>query len=223
MNTGGYKPLNELQKKQVKKIAKGAAKRSQERKRVVGGGIYTSALLGNAYVLNPLYNISQGTGIGNRVGTTISVDSIKIKFDFAMVSTIWSDMVRCIVYLSDVESVTSGSTPTQVTNANIQSTLPLLGNTTLNQVSLQQFDWNQATSVYDKLWSFNSVTGNTPNFTKEININMKGRKFTYLGDTASYMEGKNLYVAFIVDNSVGTVNSTIQGNIAVSYLVSFRE
>lgn len=224
MNTGGYKPLNELQKKQVKKIARGAAKRSQEKKRVVGGGKYSDIIVGNGYAINPLYNISQGTGIGNRIGTAISVDTIKFKWDFTLLTTAYTVQMKMIIYMTEEETFTTGSTPTQITNPNLQTSLPLLGNTTLQQVQLQQVDWNQCTLLYEKEFTFNTPGPTaTPNWCGSHLLKLKGRKFQYLSDSADYMEGKNLYVAWIFDSSVGTVGTTIIGNLTHSYLVTYRE
>lgn len=225
-NTGGYRGLNLLQKKQVKKISSGYAKRSMEKKRYLTAGTQSAVLCGNAYMINPLYNLSQGTGVGNRVGSAIKLDNLKLKCEFMLgTSTINSGIIRMIVYLSDVESATSGSNPTQITNPNIQSTIPLLGNTTVNEVALEPVDWTQATVLYDKLFTLNANFGTTnfPLASKDITINFKGRKFGYLSDSPSYMEGKNLYVAWIFDSPQGTVNSTAWGKFSYTGLATFRE
>lgn len=226
MNTGGYRGLNLLQKKQVALIAKKKAIAAQEKKRYLTAGEQAAAICGRAYGVNLLYNLSQGTGEGNRIGQIIYVDKIVINYRAHLDSSaLNSGTLRCMVYLHDQETVTSGSTPTSVTSSNIQTTLPLIGNTVVNQIAIQQFDWAQATLLYDKIMPINAnfATTNFPEVAGQIKINLKHRKFNYAADTASYMEGKNLYLFFLVDAAQGTVDTTSWGKIAYSGLVTFKE
>jgi len=210
--------LSALQKKQVMKLTK----KSQESKRVGFAGGYGNFKDGNYYMINPLYNISQGQAATQRIGQQITLDSIEVTYSVQLANAGVS--LRAIAYWSDVESITSSTTPTEVTNANILATLPLIGATSSGLTTLMPFDKFQCTKLRDVHWDQNTTYSGQANMhTGKLLIKFPmGKKVTYLSDNASYFEGKNLYVGF-AGTANATVNSTALGTVYQTTLVTFRE
>lgn len=218
-------PLSNAQVKQVAQIAQRAATRSQEKKRVVNVGD-CSTVCSSAYVINPLYNIAQGSGASNRIGSQITIDSVTVKFRFTSNTTTNKEIaIFAFAYWSDITGVSSSTTPTQVTTANVQSTLPLLGNASTPGATLQVFDMFNSTVLREKRFNVPlSLTAVSGDHEWEFKMKFpKGRKITYLSDSASYLEKRNLYVGIITDVAGGADNATATGNIVHSTEVRFRE
>lgn len=213
-------PLSKKQRKQVKLIAKS----KQEQKRIVNTGS-VGVYEGQYHMVNPLYNIAQGLTASDRIGSSINLDSIEIKYYFTTKggTAISEAFLRIFMYWSDVESITSSSTPTTVTNANLLTTLPLVGNVASGFAPLLQLDQFQAVGLRDKLEVIHIPSAtNDAWMTGTLKVKFKGRKCTYLHDSASYMDGKNLYFGVAGSNN-GTVNVTQIGNFFYTSKVNFRE
>lgn len=216
--------LNDLQKKQCRKIAKTAAKSRQEVKRTYWSGS-TSALACSAYVNNPFFLITQGTAANNRIANTIYVDSVQINIRFSTNLTTNKEVVLWFfAYFSDETAITSATTPTQIASTNITTQLPIVGNTGLNFGSLAFLDKFQMSMVRDRRMAIPiHVTGVPGEFEKTIKINFKGRKMVYELDSASYFEGKNFYFGIVADAQGSTVDTTNLGTYIQQTMVNFRE
>lgn len=224
-NGRAYKGLNPLQLKQTKKIAKTAANRKQEKKRFAMYGAVNTKL-GNAYGVNALYGIVQGTNISQRIANSIYLDKIDMKFSFYISSATNTPVtLRFFMYWASDQTFTSTGNPTEVTNANIQSSFPLVGTTSApTAVELQPLDWNQCTVVYDWLAPVPIYVTAQSNFvTLNKTFRFKGRKCQYLSDSNDFMEGKNLYFGWIADSATGTSGTTVLGQINYQALVTFRD
>lgn len=212
-------PLSYKQRKQVKNIARN----TQERKRSVNTG---SAAMkeGSWYVLNPLYNITQGLTNSTRIGPSMNLDSLDVRYQFVTDPTSNAEVsLRAAIWWTDVESITTSSNPTQVTTPNLLTTLPLVGAVTSEQANILAFDPFQCTVVRDILETVVIPFSTGPGrYSGVFRVKFKGKKCTYLADVASYLEGKNLYVGFSSSNN-GVVDSTNTGTVFHNTKVNFRE
>jgi hypothetical protein len=218
-------PLSKLQRKQVSRIS--IAK--QEKRRVVNTGS-VGALDSSHYIINPLYNIPQGVTSGSRVSNQIYLDYIyiNVQFNIRQTPSVPVD-VWMYAFWSDVESITSSTTPTQVTTGNVLTTLPMLGDpTSTAQSTLLQFDPFQCTPIWSKHFTLNpsgypnTSTTDSQRVAFQHKLNFKKKKITYLHDSASYNEGKNLYIGF-TSSSSGTVDATSTVAMYHNHMVVFRE
>lgn len=213
--------LNKKQLAQVKRIARS----KQEIKRVCNTGT-ANILEGQHIVLNPLYNITQGVTNGNRVAGKINLDEVRIDFTFDTNGC--SAALFMYAYWSDVESITSSTNPTTVTSANVFTTLPFLGAVSSEFANLVQFDNFQCIPLRQKRVAINpGYNGGTTSpgsayYSGSMVLKFKGRKMKYLHDSASYFEGKNLYIGFAASRN-GVVDTDIIGTMFQSTLVTWHE
>jgi len=205
------------------KIANQAAKRATEIKRQVAQGAYGSILDSSHYVINPLYNISQGTTAVNRIGQEIKLDSVKVKWSLQLQNSTTNCELWVYAFWSDLESITSSTTPTQVTTANILATLPMNGAVTTNMTTIMHLDRFQCTPVRDARSNISpNFSGQAIRYSGTLDLKFKGKKVKYSKDAASYFEGKNLYIGWAT-SAGGVVDTTVLGNLYQSTLVTFRE
>lgn len=213
--------LTPLQKKQCQRIAKYQVNKGAEPKRIVFSGT-ASVQACSAYLLNPLYGISQGGGVRDRIGNIIHLDSITIRLRLSVINKETQFFV--FAYWGDVETVTAGGTPTQVTSPNIQTTIPLLGSVVVGQGTLQVLDKFQCVKLRDSRFAVPvHVTSVNGECEKTFDIKFKNKKVGYLLDTASYMDGKNLYWGLIGDQQGATIDSTIVATMSHTTEVRFHD
>ena len=209
-----------LSKKQREQVLRAVKKRQEPKQIVFVGG--ANMVEGSHYVINPLYNITQGLTTGNRIGQSINLDSVEFEFSLkaaANASNFW-----VYAFWSDVESITASTAPTQVTTPNVVTTLPILGAPTASGENVLAFlDELQCTKLRSNKFDLNnSYSGQASFYTGKIKLKFKSKKLVYLHDTASYFEGKNLYIG-ITSSVQGTVDTTATATMYHSTLVKFRE
>lgn len=218
-------PLSKQQRRQVKTITKNG----MEKKRVVNTGS-VGALDSSHYVLNPLYNIPQGVTAGGRISNTIFLDYIylNIQFNIRQTPSVPVD-VWIYAFWSDVESITSSTTPTQVTTTNVLGTLPMLGDpTSTGQSTLMSFDPFQCSPIWSRHFTLNpqgypnTSTTDSQRIAFSHKLRFKNKKIQYLHDAASYNEGKNLYIGF-TSSSSGTVDTTATVAMYHNHMVVYHE
>lgn len=218
------KKLTPAQHKEVAYIAKRAAARTTEVKRAVFTGSINPTLDSSHYLLNPLYNIAQGTTGTNRVGQEIKLSLVEFNYTFVLqgAATPGSDL-WVYAYWSDEESITSSTVPTQVTTPNILATLPFVGSVTSGQSQLLQFDHFQCTPLRSSRVAVNgNYVGQPERLNGKLIINFKDKKIKYLHDAASFNEGKNLYIGWTTTLN-GVVDTTTTGALFHNTMITFRE
>lgn len=217
-------PLSKKQRTQVKTIAKS----TQELKRVPNTGS-VSMVDSSHYVINPLYNIPQSVTAGGRISNSINLKYIDLNFTLFLAQTTSIPVdVWVYAFWSDLEAITSSTNPTQVTTANVLTTLPFIGAISSNQSSLLQFDPFQCTPVWSKHFTINpqgypsASNADAQRVVVSKRFYMKNRKVKYLHDSASYNEGKNLYIGWVSSGN-GTVDTTTTCALYQSHMVTFQE
>jgi len=218
------KGLTITQKHEVRKLLVANEKKTMEKKQFVLNGS-VSVLESNAYMINPLTQIAQGTTISQRVGSIISLDSLEVYFNISPATGVYTSF-RFIAYWSDVESVSAGGITT-VTNANILATLPIMSTASVASAfaNTSPIDNNQCTIIRDINYTVGSqYSTQTAIKTVHLKIPLRRKRVTYLSNaTGSFLEGKNLYFGVIPESPGGVVNTTTVGTWNVQYKVNFHE
>lgn len=213
--------LTPAQLAQVRRLV--VSKQEPKRYSVTGG---VNMVDSSHYVVNPLYNIGEAvTGVG-RVAQVFNLQEVCINYTVFLNQTPENVDLFVYAYWSDQETVTTSGVPTQITTPNVISTLPFIGAVTTNQSSLLQFDKFRCTPIRGQHIAINNEgpIGATQiqRYTGTVRMKFKDKKITYLADGASYLEGKNLYVGWVVSAN-GTIDTTATAALYQNTLVTFRE
>jgi len=212
-------------KKYVQKAIRQADKRN------ANAGLYsnnmsTDTIDGKGYAFNPLSAITQGDAGDKRKGRVIKLDSLEICWNWYAANNTSANFVHMYVYWSDEELTISG-TALGIANADLVTDLPLTGPYTTNSgCTTLLYDNYRCTPLFHKVYAVpNYDSANKMALGGTMKFNLKGVKKTFLQDSASYFEGKNLYVAWIAakNNPDGTIGTTSVGNMAMNYVVRFRQ
>lgn len=208
-------------KKYVVKKIKRAKSDTMEPKYITNTATATGVVAGDAYVFNPLYNITEGGMAGQRVGRQIHLNYVDVTFSMAGQSN--GDLnYLFFMYWGDAETVSTYSF-TDITNANILNTLPMVGNVASNTVTGLYFDPQGCTPVWRYLFTnHTNVATYAPNAVIHKRFYFKNKKLQYLADGASFFNGKNLYCG-VIASSPGLANGSAVNNITVSYQVHWKE
>jgi len=208
-------------KKYVIKKIKRAKNDLYEPKYITNTATATSVVAGDAYVFNPLYNISEGGYASQRIGRQIHLNYLDVTFSMAGQSN--GDInYLFFMYWGDAETVSTYNF-TDITNANILNTLPLSGNVASNTVTGLYFDEQSCTPVWRYLFTNHcNVATYAPNAVIHKRFYFKNKKIEYLSEGASFLNGKNLYCG-VIASSPGLSNGSSINNITVSYRVHWKE
>jgi len=217
--------LTPEQTKQVRKMLKSHEKRAASKLRFIANP-NSAMLCGNAYVFNPLAQIATGDTSANRTGAKIHLDQLEISGIIEPTSGAGAKNFRWLflAWWDNAETVSSSGFTT-VTNANVLQTLPVQGSVSSGQVTNLTFDEIQCTPVaYRKGVTDNKVSTIPSEYQFHWKYDFRGKTCQYQEDTSpSFMDGKNLYCAFVSDVSGGTINVTTCGTVSLNYQVKYHQ
>lgn len=208
------------QRKQVAKMIRSERTKFANKKQYIWVAS-VSPLHSNVYGLNPLYSIALGDAYNQRESQTIMLQQMRLKLRLETnVATNKDATFRVLVYWDDQETFITTTSFTNVTIPNIQTTVPLEGD---SSSSLQMpFVRHAATCIYDKYFNLPvSDTGIANAVTREVVINFRNKKVTFVGGATDFMNGKNLYVAIIGGVAGGTGGTTITGFVGLQGSLTF--
>lgn len=208
-------------KKYVAKKIKRAKNDLYEAKYITNTATASGVVAGDAYVFNPLYNITEGGMAGQRVGRQIHLKYLDVTFSMAGQNN--GDInYLFFCYWGDAETVSSYDF-TDITNANILNTIPFTGNAASNTVTGMYLDEQGCIPVWRYLFTNHAnVATYAPNAVVQKKFLFRNKKIEYLADGASFLNGKNLYVG-VIASGPGLANGTNLNNITVSYRVHWNE
>ncbi len=215
-----------LTREDVKALIKRATARSQERKRLPVAVATVNNKVAEGYIINPFYNVTQGVAESQRVGCTISLDSIHFRGQFTAVGT--QNSIRMIGFWSSEQLTTSNSAWTVVTNANLLTSMPLNGNNGPGYAGLSMIDFTKCSLAFDRRLTTTAKASNgaTP-LSNMVSYNFKhsfkGKKVDYLLDTVSYFKQQNFYVLFITDGTTSDTTATVAGVNTLVHEIKFKE
>lgn len=215
--------LTSMQKKQVVKIAKTAARASQEKKRIVYANAI-SATSCTAWVANPLYSIAQGVASGQRISNSIYLNYLTIRFRFSTNLTTNKSVVLWFFAFWSDEEIISDATPQPFVSTTVATVLPFIGSSALNYAATNVMDPMQCKPVIDKRYAIPVRVSGIPSETiHTVKLKLNNHQVKYLSDSNSYADGKNLYWGFVADAQGTTVDSTIVGTFLSTQELHFRE
>lgn len=220
------KALTATQRKQVVKLIKKADKANSANRRFP----YTSnqtLVAGRAYTFNPLAQIAIGSGISNREANMIMVDSIELNVMVTANTAALAPNMRYLMYMfnTDEELLSPSASFYTTNNSGLLSFLPNIGNAAGGYCTSVQLDTTRAKLVgfYKRGVLDGKISTVANEHVMTLKVNMRGRKYKYLSDTTgAYMDGNNLFFAFVADANGATVDVSNVGSLSVTYKVNFH-
>lgn len=209
----------------VKKIVARALARQEETK--ILPVLQTTVQMGGnqAYVYNPLYQITQGIGSGNRVGRKISNVSMRLSFRYThrgeealVFANVAEESTIRLLVLSSRAIKTAGTAGNNLlANPTFMSQADIVRDASLGFGSISTVDKNKWTVVKDKTWKCHryfddtGAIGAAPHagcvFKKNMRIRLP-RSVVYRDDTGSnsFSTTTETYIVFMAgwEGSVGS-------------------
>jgi len=169
------------------------------------------------YYTSPTQTISQGTGIGQRIGDQVKLHMLKINGQIdAPTSVVATAKFRVAVFYSTEDKAASSVTATAFTQAEIflPNASPAVSN---------HFDEKAVTVLADINFDLNSLTSTAPDVKSfAIYVPLKDVRARYQEGGSAFVDKKNLYI-MVTGWSPIVANVTNIGNCNYAYDLQFKD